>query len=516
MAPHPDPAPAIDAGHCFLQVLRPADSPPPRPRAVVEVAQLWFDTVLAVRTVDRGAGALWLRDRPAAAKALFTALILGELVVVAITTALWGGAPADGTETTALHASALAATAALLATLPLAIVADRRRTTEGGDDFVVYGEALPTSRFPLVETRGDAVILRLPPDAPVSLWSAGRPRSRAEMEADPRHRVVGGLSEWSVQDGEWARIELGPTTFIVHSTWAEGALPARPKAPDRLFAAVLLLCISTLALVGAVLRAPFGRVGQSDLDRPVVETILSITEPPPASPDAGATTSTEGRAAGSAEQRPRAAPRARRAPGPGASQAARSALDQLFGQLDEGLFAAEGLGSNVVAAADGLIGTTPTGGVAGGVRRGSPGGGGGAETIGGIALADRGSGGPHGTRKPGLGARSGGAPGVSASDPVILGPIDRSLIDRVVKQHLGAIRHCYQRELATDPTLTGKVKVKFMVARDGTVSAASTTHDSLGSEAATSCILQQFRRMRFPTPRGGGLVSVQYPFVFGT
>ena len=42
------------------------------------------------------------------------------------------------------------------------------------------------------------------------------------------------------------------------------------------------------------------------------------------------------------------------------------------------------------------------------------------------------------------------------------------------------------------------------------------TGERLGNPAAENCIAQAVRRWTFPQPKGGGIVIVSYPFVFGS
>ncbi|MFH1466059.1 MAG: AgmX/PglI C-terminal domain-containing protein [Pseudomonadota bacterium] len=128
-------------------------------------------------------------------------------------------------------------------------------------------------------------------------------------------------------------------------------------------------------------------------------------------------------------------------------------------------------------------------------------------------------GGPEGLRGPGDGypgfsGRDDGPIAASGGDPVILGALDRSLIDAVVKRNLAQIRYCYQRELTKNPDLAGKIVVKFVVAKDGTVSSAQVKSSTMGNAAVETCINSRFMRFQFPEPRGGGIVIVSYPFRF--
>ena len=95
-----------------------------------------------------------------------------------------------------------------------------------------------------------------------------------------------------------------------------------------------------------------------------------------------------------------------------------------------------------------------------------------------------------------------------------MGALDKSLIDRVIKRHMNQIKYCYQRELTKNPNLGGKITVKFVIAKDGSVSKASTKTSTMGNKAVESCINRRFHRFKFPEPKGGGIVIVSYPFIF--
>jgi hypothetical protein len=118
---------------------------------------------------------------------------------------------------------------------------------------------------------------------------------------------------------------------------------------------------------------------------------------------------------------------------------------------------------------------------------------------------------------PGLGGDgSGKVDGILETPlpPVVLGGLNKAEIDEVIKHQESALRYCYQRELQKNPALSGKVVVKFTISRDGTVSQASTPTSTLASDAVESCLVGRFMRMKFPEPRGAGVVVVSYPFMF--
>lgn len=113
-----------------------------------------------------------------------------------------------------------------------------------------------------------------------------------------------------------------------------------------------------------------------------------------------------------------------------------------------------------------------------------------------------------------LGPRTEGSIGAVGGESITIGALDASLIDGVIRQNLPRFKYCYQRELTKDPTLGGKVTVKFTIIGDGTVSAAMTKSSSLNSDVVEGCLNKVMFSLGFPEPKGGGLVLVSYPFVF--
>ena len=183
----------------------------------------------------------------------------------------------------------------------------------------------------------------------------------------------------------------------------------------------------------------------------------------------------------------------------------------------EGIFGNTGLNSDIAGGIGGLIGAKGTQIGSGGLgSRGSGlGGGGTAEGLGGLGTKGTGSGSSgYGAGGGNFGAKGSGAIGTVGGDPIILGALDRSLIDEVIKRHMNQIKYCYQRELTKNPALGGKIVIKFVIAKDGTVSSANTKSSTMGNSAVEQCIVGRFMRFQFPEPKGGGIVIVSYPFLF--
>ncbi len=110
--------------------------------------------------------------------------------------------------------------------------------------------------------------------------------------------------------------------------------------------------------------------------------------------------------------------------------------------------------------------------------------------------------------------RSEGGPIAAVGEVITVGALSASQVDEVVKRHLSSIKYCYQRQLPRNPSLSGKVVVRFVIASDGSVSAANPSMTSMNDGAVEQCVSGRFLRMQFPKPAGAGIVVVNYPFLF--
>jgi tetratricopeptide (TPR) repeat protein len=95
----------------------------------------------------------------------------------------------------------------------------------------------------------------------------------------------------------------------------------------------------------------------------------------------------------------------------------------------------------------------------------------------------------------------------------VSGRIAPEVISRVVRQRFGAMRACYEAGLARNPALAGRVAIRFVIDRTGSVSAANLEGSSLVDAQVNACIVREFRGLSFPTPEGG-VITVTYPLVF--
>lgn len=99
------------------------------------------------------------------------------------------------------------------------------------------------------------------------------------------------------------------------------------------------------------------------------------------------------------------------------------------------------------------------------------------------------------------------APEIESTD------VDREALARYVRQRLKAIQICYERELKRNPSLKGRVVVRFIISRSGRPEQIDIEENSLNNDAVGSCIRAVIRGWSFPF-RPADDVSVAYPFLF--
>ena len=206
-------------------------------------------------------------------------------------------------------------------------------------------------------------------------------------------------------------------------------------------------------------------------------------------------------------------------------QVVASKLNQLFG--DKGnqgiaaLFGAEVQGGELEAALGGIDGAkVATGYGQGGLglRGGGPGGGGtGVATLGTGKIGTRGRGsgeGGYGSSEGGLGAKADHDVGMTMGKETVLGSLDPEIIRRIVREHAGQIRYCYERELTRSPGIYGKIVMKWVINGEGKVTQATTAETQMRNANVEGCLATKIKTWVFPKPKGGGIVIVNYPFVF--
>lgn len=180
------------------------------------------------------------------------------------------------------------------------------------------------------------------------------------------------------------------------------------------------------------------------------------------------------------------------------------------------VFGPGGLGTGINNAMGGLRGTEmgDAGGAGGlGTRGTGAGGGGNSLGIGGLGTYGHGRG-TGGYGNIDLGGRGKGTTRIVPGKTIIQGSLSKEEIGRVIRRNLARFKYCYEKQLNANPNLQGKIAVYFTIAPTGDVADASVRETSMNEENVESCVVKVMRSLKFPKPRGGGIVVVTYPFVF--
>jgi hypothetical protein len=105
------------------------------------------------------------------------------------------------------------------------------------------------------------------------------------------------------------------------------------------------------------------------------------------------------------------------------------------------------------------------------------------------------------------------APKVRMGATTVSGRLPPEVIQRIVRQNYGRFRMCYEQGLARNPNLEGRVSVRFVIGRDGSVSNVANGGSDLPDSAVVSCVISAYYGLSFPQPEGG-IVTVVYPIMF--
>ncbi len=399
-----------------------------------------------------------------------------------------------------------------------------------------YGHTPTNENVPLVSWKGNTPVCKIHKDWSISAFN-GQSISFAELKEQEMLVETGEGCEYTLSDSETCIIIETPHSMFVASRVPKGKAITGGVTSD--FDYPFLGLLATLAILFSFLTyyiiavKPRPEIDTSDMEERFAELLLE--EPPEpeekkdSNPDAG-----EGAKAKKEEGKTgKKDAKMKEAKGDKVEidkrQKDKEIVDEFMDGLDFGAESDAGEldGMNGIANLDadmqgglgGILGAKGTQVGSGGLgSRGSGlGGGGTADGIGGLGTkgSGRGSSG-YGKGGGSVGKKRSGGSIKSGGNPIILGALDKSLIDAVIKRNMNQIRYCYQRELTKNPGLKGKIVVKFVIAADGSVSKASIKSSSMGSKSVESCITGRFRRFKFPEPKGGGIVIVSYPFIFSS
>lgn len=91
--------------------------------------------------------------------------------------------------------------------------------------------------------------------------------------------------------------------------------------------------------------------------------------------------------------------------------------------------------------------------------------------------------------------------------------IDRTSLNRYVMQRKSAVTMCYERELKRNPSLKGKITIRFVILPTGRIGEVSVDENTMGDDNVAACIVSKVRMWSFPFKPEED-VPVSFPFVF--
>ena len=125
--------------------------------------------------------------------------------------------------------------------------------------------------------------------------------------------------------------------------------------------------------------------------------------------------------------------------------------------------------------------------------------------------AGGGSGSGYGRGAGGFG-RAQGTATARVSTPSVRGSIPSEIVGRILVRHTNELRFCYERGLVRNPTLSGRVSLRLVIAPSGTTSSATVASSTLGDATVDACLLSAARRWIFPASPGIAIVDVPVTF----
>ena len=104
----------------------------------------------------------------------------------------------------------------------------------------------------------------------------------------------------------------------------------------------------------------------------------------------------------------------------------------------------------------------------------------------------------------------------AAVDPGLGRPGGRTIgaeaIKAVIDRNSGQVKACYERQLKSQPSLSGKVVVAWTIGADGRVRTPWVPTNSTGNRTLAGCVQRAVGAWRFPTAESPQ--DIEYPFVF--
>ncbi|MFM2152360.1 MAG: hypothetical protein RL199_795 [Pseudomonadota bacterium] len=410
-----------------------------------------------------------------------------------------------------------------------------------GADLLVTGVA---GVVPFVRAAGDGFQLLIPASARASVSTGGRKVEGGEVAklsgAAALDVPVKGTA-YTLGLDDRAVIDIGSMRLIARYTRPQPAKtrPFGERIDVNFLSTVVILLLVAAAFVRMIAITDFGDLNLSDdlfknkdrfakyiakaeqKEKPKFEKLSGVKEGAKPKDE-------EGKFGKKDAQQKEAAPSKKGAPvvdvdkrEEDRKKVMKSGLIALLGGDTAGatsnVFGPGGIGTglnNALGGINGAAGMGDANGVGGlGARGGGAGGGGTGLGIGG--LGGHGSGrGRGGSGEFDLGGTGKSGTRFVPGKTTVVGGLTADEVGRIIRRHWNEIKYCYEKELSKDPNLAGKVSIAFVIDPVGDVGDARVSETTLNNGGAEQCMVSNVRRWKFPAPRGGGTVEVNYPFIF--
>jgi hypothetical protein len=102
---------------------------------------------------------------------------------------------------------------------------------------------------------------------------------------------------------------------------------------------------------------------------------------------------------------------------------------------------------------------------------------------------------------------------VASNDMMVDGGISRYAINATIAKYLSQVRRCYESQLNKQPGLEGLVTVSFQISGSGMLNYSRVKNSSLKNSVVETCITTKMMSWKFPKPKGGVNVNINYPFM---
>ncbi|MBT4790969.1 MAG: AgmX/PglI C-terminal domain-containing protein [Halobacteriovoraceae bacterium] len=102
---------------------------------------------------------------------------------------------------------------------------------------------------------------------------------------------------------------------------------------------------------------------------------------------------------------------------------------------------------------------------------------------------------------------------VASNDMVLDGGLSRYAINATIAKYLSQVRRCYENQLNKQSGLEGLVTVSFQINGTGGLNYSRINNSSLKSPVVEKCITTKMMNWKFPKPKGGVNVNINYPFM---